>query len=85
MLSNLLVAVILGALVGVVARMLVRSPVKGGCATNIAIGIIGAVIGSILFRSIGGVGVRGLDLYSFLVALVGAVVFLVGARALSGR
>jgi uncharacterized membrane protein YeaQ/YmgE (transglycosylase-associated protein family) len=31
------------------------------------------------------VGVRGLDLYSFLVALVGAVVFLVGARALSGR
>ncbi len=83
--ANLLAAVILGALAGAVARMLVRSPVKGGCVTNIGVGIIGAVVGSILFRLIGGPGVTGLDLRSFLVALLGAVVFLVGARALSGR
>jgi len=85
MLGHLLAAVILGALAGPGARVLVRSPVKGGCATSIAVGIIGAVVGSLIFRFIGGQGVTGLNLYSFLVSLVGAVVFLVGARALSGR
>lgn len=82
--GNLLAAVVLGAVVGAAARLLVRSPVKGGCVTNVAVGIIGAVVGSILFRFIGGSGVTGLNLYSFLVALLGAIVFLVGARALSG-
>lgn len=83
MLWNLVSAVILGALVGAVARMVVRSPVKGGCGTNVGVGIIGAVIGSLLVRFIGGSGVSGLNAYSFLVALIGAVVFLAGARVLS--
>lgn len=80
---NLMGAVILGAVVGVVARMLVRAPVKGGCGTNIVLGILGAVIGSILFRFVGGSGVTGLNPYSFVVALVGAILFLLGARMLS--
>jgi uncharacterized membrane protein YeaQ/YmgE (transglycosylase-associated protein family) len=80
---TLLIAAILGAFVGAAARLLVPSRVKGGCGTNIAIGIVGSILGSMIFRFLGGVGFTGFNLWSFFVSLVGAVVFLLLYRAFS--
>jgi uncharacterized membrane protein YeaQ/YmgE (transglycosylase-associated protein family) len=53
-----------------------------GALANIVLGIIGAVVGGWLFNSIGHIGVIGLNLYSILVAVVGAVIVLVVYHAL---
>jgi uncharacterized membrane protein YeaQ/YmgE (transglycosylase-associated protein family) len=48
------------------------------------LGILGAIVGGLLFSLIGGVGVTGLNLYSLMVAIVGAVVVLWVYHALIG-
>jgi len=79
-------AIIMGAVVGAIARGLAGGRrIKGGCLTNILIGIVGSVFGSILVGLIGGHGVTGVNPYSFGVSLLGAVVFLWVARAVSKR
>jgi len=48
-----------------------------GLVLDIIWGIVGAVVGGWLFSRFGAAGVTGLNLYSILVAIVGAVVVLV--------
>jgi uncharacterized membrane protein YeaQ/YmgE (transglycosylase-associated protein family) len=43
---------------------------------DIALGIVGALVGGFLFSFFGSSGVTGLDLWSMLVAIVGSVVVL---------
>jgi uncharacterized membrane protein YeaQ/YmgE (transglycosylase-associated protein family) len=49
---------------------------------DIVLGVVGAVVGGWLFNTIGHVGVTGLNLYSILVAVVGAVIVLILYHAL---
>ena len=56
-----------------------------GCILNIALGSVGALVGGFIFTAIGGHGVTGFDLYSMLVAIVGAIVVLVIYHAITGR
>ena len=74
----------LGLIAGLVAsNILSRS--GQGLLLDIALGIIGAVVGGFLFTTIGATGVTGFDLYSRLVAIVGAIVVLWAYHAFSGR
>jgi uncharacterized membrane protein YeaQ/YmgE (transglycosylase-associated protein family) len=52
---------------------------------DILLGIVGAVVGGWLFNAFGMTGVTGINIYSLLVAVVGAVVFLVIYHALFRR
>jgi uncharacterized membrane protein YeaQ/YmgE (transglycosylase-associated protein family) len=80
MLTNLIFWIVLGALAGWIASMLMGRNAQMGAGANIIVGIIGAVIGGFLMNAVGGPGVTGFNLYSILVAIGGAVVllFLVG-------
>ena len=49
------------------------------------LGIVGAVVGGFLFTTFGAAPVTGLNLYSILVAVVGAVVVLIIYHAIVGR
>lgn len=51
---------------------------------DIILGIVGAVVGGWVFSFFGKQGVNGLNLYSFLVAIVGAVLVLVVYHAIRG-
>ena len=74
----------LGLIAGLVAsNILSRS--GQGLLLDIVLGIIGAVVGGFLFTAIGATGVTGFDLYSMLVAIVGAIVVLWAYHAFSGR
>lgn len=73
--------VIFGALVGGVASWVMGSS-RGGLLGDIVIGIIGAVVGGFIMSFFGKSGVSGFDLYSFIVALLGACVLIVIVRAL---
>jgi uncharacterized membrane protein YeaQ/YmgE (transglycosylase-associated protein family) len=68
--------IIFGALVGWIASLIMDTDPKQGAFLNIVVGIIGAFIGGWLMSMIGESGVTGFNLYSFLVALVGAVVLI---------
>jgi uncharacterized membrane protein YeaQ/YmgE (transglycosylase-associated protein family) len=71
--------IIFGALVGWIASAIMGS--NEGVIMNIVIGIVGAVIGGWLMSFFGSTGVTGFNLYSFLVALLGAIVLIAIVRA----
>jgi uncharacterized membrane protein YeaQ/YmgE (transglycosylase-associated protein family) len=52
---------------------------------NILVGIIGAFLGGWILSLFGAVGVNGFNIWSFLVALLGAIVLLVIVNALTGK
>jgi len=78
---GILLWILFGALVGGVASWVMGSS-KGGLLGDIVIGIVGAVIGGFIMSFFGKSGVGSFNLYSFLVALLGACLLIVIVRAL---
>jgi uncharacterized membrane protein YeaQ/YmgE (transglycosylase-associated protein family) len=72
---------VLGLIAGFVGSKLVNKTGEG-LFLDIALGIVGAVVGGWLFSVAGMGGVTGLNIYSLIVAVVGAVVFLVVYHAI---
>jgi uncharacterized membrane protein YeaQ/YmgE (transglycosylase-associated protein family) len=81
---SILAWVVLGLVSGFIASKLVNKAGEG-VVMDIVLGIIGAIAGGWLFNRFGMVGVTGLNLYSMLVAVVGAVVVLLIYHALVRR
>jgi uncharacterized membrane protein YeaQ/YmgE (transglycosylase-associated protein family) len=75
---------VLGLISGFIASKLVNKTGEG-VVLDIVLGIIGAFVGGWLFSTFGQAGVTGLNLYSMLVAVVGAVVVLVIYHAIFRR
>ena len=76
--------IVLGLISGFIASKIVNKSGQG-VVMDIVLGIIGAVAGGWLFNAIGHIGVTGVNLYSILVAVVGAVIVLVIYHALVGN
>lgn len=76
--------IVLGLIAGFIASKLVNKTGEG-VVLDIILGIVGALVGGWLFNTMGHSGVTGLNLYSMLVAVVGAVVVLVLYHAIFGR
>jgi uncharacterized membrane protein YeaQ/YmgE (transglycosylase-associated protein family) len=76
--------IVLGLIAGFIASKVVNKTGEG-MFLDIILGIVGAVIGGYLFQTFGMAGVTGVNLYSILVAVVGAIVFLVIYHALFRR
>jgi uncharacterized membrane protein YeaQ/YmgE (transglycosylase-associated protein family) len=68
--------IVLGLIAGFIGSKLVNKTGEG-FFLDIALGIVGAIVGGWLFNLFGMTGVTGLNIYSLVVAVVGAVVFLV--------
>ena len=83
MLMNFFSWLVLGLLAGFVASRLMNKRGEG-VGLDIVLGIIGAVVGGWIFRLLGSSGVTGLNLWSILVAIVGAVVVLGIFHAIKG-
>jgi uncharacterized membrane protein YeaQ/YmgE (transglycosylase-associated protein family) len=72
---SLIAWIVLGLISGFIASKLVNKSGEG-LILDIVLGIIGAVVGGYLFQTFGMAGVTGVNIYSILVAVVGAVVVL---------
>jgi uncharacterized membrane protein YeaQ/YmgE (transglycosylase-associated protein family) len=81
---SLIVWIVLGLIAGFVASKIVNRSGEG-VLLDILLGIVGAVVGGWLFHAFGMPGVSGLNLYSVVVAIVGAAVFLVVYHAVMRR
>jgi uncharacterized membrane protein YeaQ/YmgE (transglycosylase-associated protein family) len=76
--------IVLGLIAGFIASKIVNHT-GSGILMDIVLGVIGAVVGGFLFSLFGAVGVTGFNIYSMLVAIVGAVVVLWLYHTLIGR
>ena len=72
---SILAWIVLGLLAGFIASKIVNKRGEGPLLDTI-LGVVGAVVGGLLFRLIGMGGVSGLNLHSLLVAVGGAIVVL---------
>jgi uncharacterized membrane protein YeaQ/YmgE (transglycosylase-associated protein family) len=77
---GLLSWIVMGLCAGALARFLAPGDDSMGCIFTVLVGVVGAVIGGFLATLLGFGGFRGFDLYSLIVATLGAVVLLLVAR-----
>jgi uncharacterized membrane protein YeaQ/YmgE (transglycosylase-associated protein family) len=75
--------IVFGGLAGWFASWIMDE--RRGCLLNIVVGIIGALIGGLVFSRIGGSGITGFNFWSFLVAVVGSVILIFALRLFRGR
>lgn len=81
---SILAWIVLGLIAGFIASKLVNKT-GGSLVLDLLLGVVGAFVGGFLFTRFGAAGVTGLNLYSILVAIIGAVVVLFIYHAIVGR
>ena len=76
--------IILGLIAGFIASKIVN---KTGQAflLDAVLGIVGAIVGGFIFDALGGIGITGFNLYSMIVAIIGAIIVLWIYHAIFGR
>jgi uncharacterized membrane protein YeaQ/YmgE (transglycosylase-associated protein family) len=73
-----------GLITGFIASRIVNARGEG-CFLNIALGLLGAMVGGFIFSHIGGTGISGFNINSMFVAVIGAIVVLFLYHAATGR
>lgn len=82
---GLLSWIILGLVVGILAKWIMPGPDPGGLFITILLGVAGAFVGGFIASFVGLGSVTGFNLGSLAVATGGALVLLWGHRAIRGR
>ncbi len=67
--------IVLGLVAGFIASKVVNNS-GSGLIVDILLGVVGAIVGGSLFNAFGAVGVTGFNIYSILVATIGAILVL---------
>jgi uncharacterized membrane protein YeaQ/YmgE (transglycosylase-associated protein family) len=76
--------IVLGLIAGFIGSKLVNRQ-GNGLWLDIVLGVVGAIVGGVIFSAFGATGITGLNLYSMVVATVGSVVVLWLYHALMDR
>jgi uncharacterized membrane protein YeaQ/YmgE (transglycosylase-associated protein family) len=76
---TIIIWIVFGGLVGLVASMIMGG--GNGLLIDIILGIVGASVGGWVMDFFGKSGVSGFNIYSFLVALLGAIILIAIDRA----
>ncbi len=84
---GLIAWLVIGGLAGWIASMIMGTNNQQGCLMDIAIGIVGALIGGFVVNGLFGGGTPILDFswISLIVAILGAVILLAIVKAVRGR
>ena len=74
----------MGLIAGFIGSKIVNKTGQG-IWLDIALGIVGAIVGGFLASQLVGEGITGLNIWSIIVAIIGSVVVLWGYHAVAGR
>lgn len=77
---NIILWIIFGALAGWIASIIMKTDADQGTASDIVMGVVGAIVGGFLMSLVGQTGVTGFNLYSLIVSVIGAVVIIYVGR-----
>jgi len=83
MVMSVIVWIVFGLIAGFIASKLVNNRGEG-LPLDIVLGIVGAIAGGWLFNAFGAAGVTGFNVWSLMVAVIGAIVLLVVWHAIRG-
>ncbi len=83
MIGSIVIWIIVGAIGGWLASLVVHGSGLG-LVGDIVVGIVGGLIGGFIVSLFGASGVTGLNIWSIIVAFIGAVVLLLIVRAFTG-
>ena len=76
--------IVLGLIAGFIASEIVNKAGEG-FFLDIVLGIVGAIVGGFIFSAVGASGITGFNIYSMVVAIIGAIIVLVIYHAVVGR
>lgn len=79
---NILLWLLLGLIAGWLASVVMGSSSQQGMFMDIALGIVGAFVGGFLMNFLGQTGVTGFNIYSLVVATLGAIALIWLGRVL---
>lgn len=80
---GILAWILFGLLAGALARLVTPGKGPSGCIPTVVIGVVGALIGGFVATGLGAEdGVTGFNIWSFAVAVGGAVLLLILYRAI---
>jgi uncharacterized membrane protein YeaQ/YmgE (transglycosylase-associated protein family) len=77
--------ILVGLLAGLLAKLLVPGDDPGGIIVTFLIGVAGAFVGGFVVSLLGGMGVTGFNVWSILVATLGAIILLAIYRLVARR
>jgi uncharacterized membrane protein YeaQ/YmgE (transglycosylase-associated protein family) len=77
--------IVFGLIAGGIAKLLMPGEDPGGFIITILLGIAGALIGGFIGAALGFGGVDGFNFGSFFIAVLGAILLLVGYRFVRSR
>ena len=81
---GLLSWLILGLIAGFIGSKIVNKT-GSGMIMDIVLGVVGAIVGGFISSRLGYGGVDGLNLYSIVIAILGAIIVLLVYRAVASR
>lgn len=82
---GILAWIVVGLIAGVLAKLIMPGDDPGGIIVAITIGIVGAFVGGFVVTLFGGAGVSGFNIWSILVATLGAIILLAIYRLVAPR
>lgn len=82
---SVLTWIILGAIAGIIAKWLMPGRDPGGIIITILLGIAGALVGGFIASALGLGGVAGVDIWSVILAVLGAILLLFIYRQMQRR
>jgi uncharacterized membrane protein YeaQ/YmgE (transglycosylase-associated protein family) len=77
--------IVVGLIAGVLGKLIMPGDDPGGFIVTILLGIVGAFVGGFVVSLFGGLGVTGFNIWSILVATLGAVILLAAYRLVARR
>lgn len=78
--------IVLGLIIGALAKLIMPGRDPGGIIVTMLIGVVGAILGGLIGNLLFDVGLEGFfSIKTWLLALIGSLIVLAGYRAISGR
>ena len=82
---GILLWIIFGGLAGWIASMIMKTDANQSTFSDIIMGVIGAIVGGFVMNFFGQSGVTGFNLYSLIVAVIGAVIVIYVGRLIRNK
>lgn len=79
---GIIIWIIFGGIVGWISSLIMKTNSQQGMLLDILVGIIGAALGGWIMSILGESPVTGFNFYSFIVAIIGAVILIAIVRAI---
>jgi uncharacterized membrane protein YeaQ/YmgE (transglycosylase-associated protein family) len=77
--------IVVGLIAGALGKLIMPGDDPGGFIVTILIGMAGALVGGFVVGILGGTGATGFNVWSILVATLGAIILLAVYRLIAGR